>query len=514
MAAMAETFREGQVLGGRYTLVRMLGKGGMGAVWMARQLATGRRVAVKLILPEKVKNEGALERFQREAVALGKIESPYVTQVLDAGTDDTGAAFLVMEMFDGEDVSKLIERIGPLPPPLAVKIAHQALLGLHAAHGAGAVHRDVKPANLFLAKQGNGERAVKILDFGIAKLLEEETPADEATSRQKLTATGMVFGSVPYMSPEQIAGRKDLDHRTDVWSLGASLYEMLTGQLPFPGVDVLIVIMQIGTGSPVPLLSRAPWVPVELSRVVERALSRDPAQRYATAADMARDLEPLMRAGRTILEGGIAALPPEIRALAPAGSGEPSAGPPEGVHAPLPAPVSGGLPVPVPAPPSASGASPAGFPGAAGSSGAVASPPVGPALAPPGTARPGGPGWAVLAAAGAVVVAAVVLFLVVGRYLRDGASQAESSPSPGPSGPATATSVLAGPVTGTSTSGPVGPGGGLSASTDAPSPPEPPQGPSTAAGTAGSSAPLPGAGKTAAPGSRSPDNPFGGTRKP
>ena len=439
----------------------------MGAVWMARQLATGRRVAVKLILPEKVKNEGALERFQREAVALGKIESPYVTQVLDAGTDDTGAAFLVMEMFDGEDVSKLIERIGPLPPPLAVKIAHQALLGLHAAHGVGAVHRDVKPANLFLAKQGNGERAVKILDFGIAKLLEEETPPDEATSRQKLTATGMVFGSIPYMSPEQIAGRKDLDHRTDVWSLGASLYEMLTGQLPFPGVEVLVVIMQIGTGSPVPLLSRAPWVPVELARVVERAMARDPAQRYATAADMARDMEPLMRAGRTILEGGIAALPPEVRASAPAGSGEPS----------------GGLPAAV-----------------------------GQTLASPEPARPAGRAWAVLAAAGAVVVAAVVLFLVVGRYLRDGGSQAESSPSPGPSGPTTTTSILAGPVTGTS--GPVGSGGGPPTSTDAPPPPETPQGPSTGAGTAGSSASPPGAGKTAAPGSRSPDNPFGGTRKP
>lgn len=504
---MAETFREGQVLAGRYTLVRMLGKGGMGAVWMARQFATGRRVAVKLILPEKVKNEGALERFQREALALGKIESPYVTQVLDAGTDESGAAFLVMEMFDGEDVSKLIERLGPLPPPLALKIAHQALLGLHAAHGAGTVHRDVKPANLFLAKQGNGERAVKILDFGIAKLVEEEIPADSPTSRQKLTATGMVFGSVPYMSPEQVAGSKELDHRTDVWSLGASLYEMLTGQLPFPGMEVLTVILQIGTGAPVPLLSRAPWVPVQLAAVVERAMARDLAQRYPTAAAMARDLEPLLRGGRTILEGGIVALPPEIRGAASTGAGEPSAGPPEVVRGPVPASGASW----VPGAQSASAASVAASSAAGAPSGGLPAP-SNPTLASGERARPAGRVWPGLAAVGAVVLAAVVLFFLVGRYLRDDASQAGSGPSSGSSGPTTTTPLVAGPVTGGSE--PVAQGDGPPASTEAPAPPGTPRGATTGTTAAGLSAPPAGAGKSPAPGPKSADNPFGGTRKP
>lgn len=315
----------GDLVDERYRIIRTLGVGGMGKVCEAIQIATGRRVALKLILASKLPRGGALERFQREAQALGAVaDALHVCQVIDAGTcRTTGAAFLVMEMLAGEDISNLIQRLGPLPPQLALRVVAQALLGLQSAHEQGIVHRDIKPANLFLTRRG-GEHVVKVLDFGIAKLRDPEPQSTDkeakAEARKELTATGSAFGSVPYMSPEQVRSTKDVDHRTDLWSMGVMLYEALTGTLPWGGADELAqIILRIYHGSPTPLLQLAPWVPPEIAQIVERAMSRDFAVRYSSAGEMLAATQALMRGTTAITDAMLVSLPDALRAQAGSG---------------------------------------------------------------------------------------------------------------------------------------------------------------------------------------------------
>lgn len=286
----------GDTLGGKYTIDRLLGEGGMGAVYEGHHAGTGRRVAVKVVTGDVAKNPKLAQRFEVEAKAAGTIESEHVVQVLDVGHDERGVPFMVMEHLAGEDVESLLARVGALAPEPAVKIAVQACVGLASAHARGIVHRDIKPGNLFLCARDGGTITVKVLDFGIAKI------TGETSAGAKLTRTGAILGSPLYMSPEQARTVHRLDHRTDLWSLGIVLYEMLAGIAPHHDTEALGELILAICARPVPpLRSVAPWVDPRLAAAVERALVIDPAARYQSAGEMAAAL-------RAFLPGGSAEL--------------------------------------------------------------------------------------------------------------------------------------------------------------------------------------------------------------
>jgi hypothetical protein len=279
----------GTIIGEKYEITRQIGAGGMGSVFEATHTGTGRRVALKLIVTaELAKNPMLVARFQREAKAAGAIETEHIVQVLDTGTDGpSGLPYMVMEFLEGEDVQQLIRRVGPLPPDVALRIVAQACLGLQKAHDAHVVHRDVKSANLFVTKRDGGTRLVKLLDFGIAKVKMEQAQSAENAG---LTRTGSMLGSPLYMSPEQARGQKTIDHRADLWSLGAVLYELLAGRTPFHHIEALgELIIAICADAPPPVQNFAPWAPPEVARIISRAMRIDPAQRYQTAKEMFDD---------------------------------------------------------------------------------------------------------------------------------------------------------------------------------------------------------------------------------
>ena len=277
------------VIAGKYHVVQLIAQGGMGAVYDAVNAKTGRRVALKLINERALATgPAALLRFEREAKAAGGIESQHVVQVLDAGEDEaSGMPFIAMEYLEGEDLRAVIAR-GPLPAPLAIAIAKQVCLGLVKAHEVGIIHRDLKPANLFVAASDDDRRLVKLLDFGIAKLLHE------AADGHDLTRTGEMIGSPPYMSPEQLASPQAVDHRTDLWSLGVVLYEMLSGVTPTAHIGAVGArVYAICHVPALPLVDRVPGVRADVAAFVHRALLRDPDARFASAEEMLRALRAL-----------------------------------------------------------------------------------------------------------------------------------------------------------------------------------------------------------------------------
>jgi serine/threonine-protein kinase len=314
----------GEVIDRKYEIVRALGQGGMGAVYEARHIGTGRRVAVKVILNNAQDRKAeAHARFQREAKAAGAIESMHIAQVLDTGVDaQAGHPYLVMEYLSGDNLQSLLERAGPLHPDLAMRIVAQACLGLQKAHEAGIVHRDVKPANIFLARHPDaGQVIVKLLDFGIAK----DTTAQPHGS---LTVTGAVLGSPYYMSPEQAMGEKGIDHRTDIWSLGIVLYEALAGRTPFADRETLgTLILAIHSNAPAPVQQHAPHVPAELAAIVHRALARSPSDRFSSVAQMFAGLRALLPNGYSIHDSVLendTSLGPSARVSALPASGGPA----------------------------------------------------------------------------------------------------------------------------------------------------------------------------------------------
>lgn len=255
----------------------------MGTVHEAIHGASGQRVALKLITGVEI-NDEVLLRFIREAESAERINSPNVVRIFDLGSDlDTGIPYMVMEKLSGTDISHLLRGLGPIPPNTAAKIALQSASGLSRAHEHGIVHRDIKPGNLFVATNDDNpeECTVKVLDFGIAKLTE-----DAQQDREELTQTGSVLGSPHYMSPEQAQGLKTIDARSDVWSLGVVLYKMLCGKAPHADFESLgQIILAICSKPAVPVQILAPWVPPELSRIVDRALQIEPADRYQTCTE-------------------------------------------------------------------------------------------------------------------------------------------------------------------------------------------------------------------------------------
>ncbi|WP_437338781.1 protein kinase domain-containing protein [Sorangium sp. So ce394] len=310
----------GETLGGKYRIIRLLGQGGMGAVYEAQLAASERRVAVKVMHGAALQGGGlALKRFQREARTVAMLDDPHIVSVIDAGADPaTGAPFMVMERLEGEDLHQRLRRAGALAPEAALRIAAQACRGLSRAHEMRIVHRDIKPANLFLARVDQGEIAVKLLDFGIAKI--KEQAAQGLTTTTGLTQSGAILGSPHFMSPEQARGLRDIDHRTDIWSLGVVLYHALTGHVPHEHIHALgDLILAICTEGPPPIRARAPWVPAEVAALVQRALERDPDRRFPSAAAMLDAMGPLLPAGGWALDEQLLARPaPREVAAAPA----------------------------------------------------------------------------------------------------------------------------------------------------------------------------------------------------
>jgi eukaryotic-like serine/threonine-protein kinase len=275
----------GEVLNGRYLLHRLLGTGGMGAVYEAEDQAEQRRVAIKLIHQGGSRHSvEMISRFEREAKAASAIDARHITRVLDSGKDArTGVPFIVMEYLLGEDLEQLLRRVGKLPPPVALRIIAQASAGLAQAHAAGIVHRDIKPGNIWLARsEGEPAITVKLLDFGIAKFAHSDPAGAAMTS---LTRTGAVLGTPLYMSPEQASGIKEVDHRTDIWSLGIVLYAAIAGRVPYDHAEALGNLMVAIIADPIPSVRKhAPWVPAEIAEITDTALQPDRDQRYPSAA--------------------------------------------------------------------------------------------------------------------------------------------------------------------------------------------------------------------------------------
>ncbi|HEX6272679.1 MAG TPA: protein kinase [Polyangiaceae bacterium] len=299
-----------RIVDGKYEIVRELSKGGMGAVYEARHVLTRRRVALKLILAETLtrkRPDDALRRFEREARAAGSIESRHVVSVLDTGVDvTTRDHYIVMELLFGDDLRELLRRSGKLPPNLVLSIARQVCIGLRRAHDEGIVHRDIKPANIYLARSDDGHIDVKILDFGIAKLRADPLSASDGND---LTRSGSVLGSPLYMSPEQATGSRELDARSDIWSLGVVMYEALSGQTPHANRALGATLLSICSTPARPVREREPTLSPEVAAVVHKALALEPGQRFATAHEMQRALEALGAGGTVLHESMLRALP-------------------------------------------------------------------------------------------------------------------------------------------------------------------------------------------------------------
>jgi serine/threonine-protein kinase len=270
-----------------YEIVELIGEGGMGSVYMARHPFIDRKVAIKVLRASLANDPSVVQRFFNEARAASAIKHPNIIDILDVGLlPDNRTPYLTMELLEGESVSRRIKQ-RLLSPPEAVDIALQTAAAVGAAHAQGIVHRDLKPENLFLARDPRtGETAVKVLDFGIAKL---RGPLSGDGVR---TQTGALMGTPPYMSPEQCRGiSSEVDHRTDIYALGIILYEMLCGAPPFVGEGFGDVLVQHLTRAPDPPRSRNPAVPKPLERIILRALAKTIAQRYPTMSDMQAALE-------------------------------------------------------------------------------------------------------------------------------------------------------------------------------------------------------------------------------
>ena len=293
----------GTVLGDTYRISRLIGIGGMGAIYEAAHVTAGKRVAIKMMSRELAAHPEALARFRREVKVTTELAHPNIVDVFDFGAAETGEPYLVMEYLEGEDLEQRLEREGPVPLRTAVQIINQVASALAVAHQEGVVHRDLKPGNVFLTRREDGGVFVKVVDFGISKVLKAATT--------KLTMARAVVGTPEYMAPEQAAGRVDhVDHRSDQWALAVLAWHMLTGRLPFWKPDVSAILNQVITEEPTPLIPEiARTVPREVDKVMRRALSKKREDRYPTITAFARAFE-AAAAGVALRESGAKATAP------------------------------------------------------------------------------------------------------------------------------------------------------------------------------------------------------------
>lgn len=305
----------GDVLGQKYRVDRVLGVGGMGVVVSATHLHLEQKVALKFMLPAAFGNPEALARFQREARAAVRLKSEHVAKVLDTGVFENNSPYIVMEYLEGTDLAGELERHGPLPLRTVAEYMIHACDALAEAHSLGIVHRDLKPANLFLTNRADGTPMVKVLDFGISKV------NSLTESGLGMTKTSSMMGSPLYMSPEQMRSAKDVDQRTDVWSLGIIMYELLGGRVPFNSDTLGGLLSMVMMEPHAPLETVRPDVPRDVCLLVNHCLEKDVNRRAASVADIARALAPFCPTRALPLVDRIVTLTGGV----PAGTGSPLA---------------------------------------------------------------------------------------------------------------------------------------------------------------------------------------------
>lgn len=283
---MNELPKKGDLIAGKYTVEGVLGQGGMGAVFEVCHRLTGKHFAVKWLLPALTGHSDAVRRFMREAQVAGRVDHPNVVEVYDVGQDGN-SFYMVMELLQGEPLSRRLDRVRRLGLDEACRVLIPVMHGLHVAHGAGVIHRDLKPDNIYLCRTPLGTEVPKVLDFGISKM---SSLAGEVSAG--VTKFGLVIGTPQYMSPEQLHGQP-VDLRTDIYALGVILYEMLGGQIPYPGASFADLVLSVANDDPTPLGQLAPGLPPALLELVDRAMSRNPDHRFSSVEEMGHALSAL-----------------------------------------------------------------------------------------------------------------------------------------------------------------------------------------------------------------------------
>ena len=273
----------GQTLAGKYLIEKLIKNGGMGSVYVGKHVLMDKTVAIKVLRPSLALDDNVVRRFSREAKAASRISHPHAVSVTDFGESENGVVFLVMEYLDGRTLKEIIKSEGPMKLARAIEIIRQVAGALDAAHEQGVVHRDLKSDNIMLSQTNGGDWA-KVLDFGIAKIQQSETHDAD------ITAANLVIGTPQYMSPEQCSQSTAIDARSDIYSLGIIIYEMLAAQLPFTGESPTVIMMKQVQEPPPSILDARPELPGSIAQVISKALAKQPQDRYQTAGELSRAL--------------------------------------------------------------------------------------------------------------------------------------------------------------------------------------------------------------------------------
>ena len=298
-----------EILEGQFQIVQKIGTGGMGSVYKASQPGMNRMVAIKILHPKLVNRRDLTSRFRREARAMSQLTHPNTVKVFTYGELEDGSLYIVMELLEGRNLNQAVRREGPIPAERAIPILIQVCAALQEAHTMGIVHRDLKPENIFLCNQGGLQDYAKVLDFGLAKVTERQMRPGSLI----LTQECMVFGTPEFMSPEQAQGR-ELDARSDIYSLAVILYEAITSKLPFNAQTPMEYIQKHVLERPIPLSERAPEIPIPsgLETVIAKALAKKPDDRWQSAAEFAAALHSVLvgTSAEAASAGALSLLPP------------------------------------------------------------------------------------------------------------------------------------------------------------------------------------------------------------
>ena len=306
-----------RVIDGKYRILRLLGEGGMGAVYEGVNERIGRRVAIKVLHAEAAEKPELRRRFEREAQVAGKLASPHICEVLDVGDLPDGDLYIVMEFLEGQTLTELVDHKGKLTLEEFAPIWYQLLEGLRVLHEAGIVHRDLKPANVFVCRTASGQPHTKLLDFGVSKW---------TTVPENATSSGAIMGTPLYMAPEQARGLANkVDARTDIYAVGVCAYTLLSGTVPFAGENVHDLLFRIALNDPPPLEGRAPWVSPAIAFLVHRAMARDPEHRFQSAREFQVALVDVLERELPANKSGVSTLVAGLDSMN-AGSWRPSSG--------------------------------------------------------------------------------------------------------------------------------------------------------------------------------------------